>query len=147
MEIKHILEYEKKQLRKIQKFQLPSSFKTIGIIITVLASVALIGLGIFVEDALTFKLLAKKAMLIGLLLASVSKDKIEDELTISLRSQSYTLAFIVGVVYAMIQPDVNYFVVNLFSNGDSYTELSSFQVLWFMLVIQLCIFTLLKKVR
>jgi len=147
MEINHILESERKQLRKIQKFQLPTSFKTIGIITTVLASVALIALGVFVEDAVTFKLLAKKAMLIGLLIASVAKDKTEDELTILLRSQSYTLAFVIGVVYAMVQPDVNYFVGSLFSNGESYAELSSFQVLWFMLMIQLCIFTLLKKVR
>lgn len=147
MKVAQILECESKQLRKIQNFQLPTIFKTIGIAVTILGMVAIFGVGFFIEDAVSTKLLIKKVMLIGLLCASISRDTIEDELSISLRSQSYALAFVMAVVYAIIQPEINHFVGNLFSNGKGYVELSSFEVLWFMLVVQLCIFTLLKKVR
>ena len=83
-----------------------------------------------------------------MLVMSVSKDKIEDEMTISLRAQSYAIAFIVGVVYALIMPYVEFGVSNVVnSGGEVYKDLGDFQVLLFMLMIQLMFYHTLKRYR
>ena len=83
-----------------------------------------------------------------MLLMSVSKDKIEDEMTVSLRAQSYTVAFIVGVVYALVMPYVEFGVSNVVhSGGEVYKDLGDFQVLLFMLMIQLMFYHTLKRYR
>lgn len=87
-------------------------------------------------------------MLIGMLIISLSKDKIEDEMTISLRAQSYAIAFIVGVLYALVMPYVEFGVSNVVhSGGEAYKELGDFQVLLFMLMIQLMFYHTLKRYR
>jgi hypothetical protein len=39
-----------------------------------------------------------------MLLMSLSKDK-EEDVTITLRSQSYAIAFVIGVVYSLVMPN------------------------------------------
>ena len=87
-------------------------------------------------------------MLISLLVVSLSKDKDEDEMLKLIRMQSYAIAFITGVLYAIIQPVANYVVALIIeSNKAGFGALGEFQVLFFMLMIQLFIFNYLKKMR
>ena len=76
---------------------------------------------------------------------SVSKEKIEDEYIDSLRSQSYRLAFILAIVYALVQPIVNFVVAYVLNQDDDIKSFSYFQVLFFMLIVQLLYFWKLKK--
>jgi len=78
-------------------------------------------------------------------LISVSKEKIEDEYIDSLRSQSYRLAFILAIVYALVQPIVNFAVSYVLQQDDEYESFNYFQVLFFMLIVQLLFFWKLKK--
>jgi hypothetical protein len=84
-------------------------------------------------------------LLIGLLLISVSKEKIEDEYIDSLRSQSYRLAFILAIVYALLQPIVNVVVSYVLQQDNEYEGFNYFQVLFFMLIVQILFFWKLKK--
>jgi hypothetical protein len=94
------------------------------------------------------KHLLQKTLLIGMLLMSISKDKQEDEMTITLRAQSYAIAFVIGVVYALIMPYVELGVSNVVhSGGEAYKDLGDFQVLLFMLMIQLMFYHNLKRYR
>tara|TARA_R110002073_G_scaffold152805_1_gene307724 strand:- start:285 stop:656 length:372 start_codon:yes stop_codon:yes gene_type:complete len=99
-------------------------------------------------DTEWLKLLLQKTLLIGLLVMSISKDKEEDEMTITLRSQSYAIAFVIGVVYALVMPYVEFGVDSVIeSNVSEFKNLGDFQVLLFMLMIQLLFFHNLKRYR
>ena len=101
-----------------------------------------------VSDTEWFKLLFQKTLLVGMLIMSISKDKIEDEMTIQLRAQSYMYAFVLGVIYALIMPYVEFGVSNVVNNGgEAYKDLGDFQVLLFMLMIQLMFYHNLKRYR
>ena len=89
-----------------------------------------------------------KNTLVGMLIMSISKDKVEDEMTIQLRAQSYMIAFILGVIYALVMPYVEFGVSNMVHNGGKvYKDLGDFQVLLFMLLIQLMFYHNLKRYR
>lgn len=99
-------------------------------------------------DTEWLKLLVQKTLLIGLLIMSISKDKEEDEMTITLRSQSYAVAFVIGVVYALLMPYVEFGVGSVVkSNTAELKNLGDFQVLLFMLMIQLLFYHNLKRFR
>ncbi|QTE23370.1 hypothetical protein [Polaribacter cellanae] len=65
-------------------------------------------------------------ILFGMLLISISKDKIEDEFIESLRSQSYRIAFILGILYSLLQPFINYGVDLLFDKNGTMESFSYF---------------------
>ncbi|WP_412985837.1 hypothetical protein [Pontimicrobium sp. IMCC45349] len=143
------IDCERKQFKKMLNFRLSHTFLKIGIAIVV-ASI----IGMFVRafaldgDTETLKELFKKTLLIGMLIMSVSKDKEEDEMTNALRAQSYSIAFIVGVLYALIMPYVEFGVSNVVNNGgENFKDLGDFQVLLFMLMIQLLFYHNLKRYR
>ena len=77
----------------------------------------------------------------------LSKEKIEDELIEVLRSKSYALAFIIGVLYTLFQPLANFIVDFVLGKQDTPTEIGYVQVLLFMLLIQVGFFELLKRTR
>lgn len=84
--------------------------------------------------------------MICFLIISISKEKIEDEYIDSLRAQSYSLAFILSVVYSLIQPLINYSVdVLLNEEPKEFYDFSYFQVLFFMLVVQIMFFSHMKR--
>jgi len=56
--------------------------------------------------------------------------------------------FVTGVVYAIIMPYVEYGVSNfVHSGGEALKDLGDFQVLLFMLMVQLMCYHVLKKNR
>jgi hypothetical protein len=114
----------------------------------VISIIALIAGKFLFADYHTLRLLIKNLLLISLLLVSISRDKVEDELTLVLRLQSYGFAFIAGVVYAMVQPIANLLVESIISAETvTFTELDVKQVLFFMLLLQLFYFNLTKRMR
>ncbi|MBT8265872.1 MAG: hypothetical protein KJO41_10535 [Bacteroidia bacterium] len=148
MKKKSISECERDQFNKLIKLRLPNAFKTVGLIIAVLAFLSMFGRKLLIEgDAELYKSISRQALLIGLLLMSISKDKIEDEMTYSLRMQSYGFAFILGVLYAMMMPYVDYGVSNaLKPEGETLKNLGDFQILIFMLMIQLMFYHTSKRI-
>jgi hypothetical protein len=69
-------------------------------------------------------------------------------MTLTLRAQSYAIAFVLGVVYALVMPYVEFGVSNVVNNGgEAYKPLGDFQVLLFMLMIQLLFYHNLKRYR
>jgi L-asparagine transporter-like permease len=92
------------------------------------------------------KTILKNTMLIGLLVVTISKEKIEDEFIENLRSKSFSLAFILGVVYVLVQPLINYVVAMLVEpKKASFENLGDFQILWFLLIVYLTAFWSLKR--
>ncbi|MCK5678701.1 MAG: hypothetical protein KAH72_09540, partial [Flavobacteriaceae bacterium] len=133
-----ILDCERSRIEKMIKFQLPNKYIKIGIGIFLATFLSFIVLKIMGLNSEFTKLILRSIMLVSLLVISVSKDKEEDEMVKLIRVQSYALAFVIGVLFAVIQPVINYlvsFVVN--TDKTIYSNLGDFQVLIFMLMIQL----------
>ena len=149
MSTRKIIECENKRFGKLINFRLPANFLKIGITISLVAIVMMFVRAFAMEGETEWlKLLLQKTLLIGMLIMSVSKDKEEDEMTITLRSQSYAIAFVIGVVYALIMPYVEFGVDTVVkSNATELKNLEDFQVLLFMLMIQLLFFHNLKRYR
>jgi hypothetical protein len=140
---RRVCERERNQLEKMNKFQLDNQFKRIGFIIAITAFVLMI-FRRYIDDSEWIKPILHGILLIGLLVISLSKEKIEDEFVDSLRSQSYRLAFIIAIVYSLAQPLVNYGVAVLLNQDDELKSFDYFQVLFFMLIVQLMFFWKLK---
>jgi hypothetical protein len=147
MDLNKFSECERKRFIKIINFRLPYRFLIIGIVIGFVSIIMMFIRKFALEgDIEWLRELTKKGLLIGMLLMSISKDKIEDEMTISLRSQSYALAFVIGVIYTLIMPYVEFGVDRVLNPGsESFKDLGGFQILTFMLLIQLMFYHLLKK--
>ena len=149
MNMKKIMECEQRQFRKLANFRLSSKFMNVGIAIGTM-SIVMIFVRTFAlgDDTEWLKLLIQKTLLIGLLIMSISKDKEEDEMVVALRSQSYAIAFVIGVVYALVMPYIEFGVDSaIASNVSEFKNLGDFQVLLFMLMIQLLFFHSLKRFR
>ncbi|WP_339754557.1 hypothetical protein [uncultured Winogradskyella sp.] len=149
MKTEKFIECERNKFQKLINIRLPHRFMLVGITIALLSIVMMfVRAFAMVGDTLWLKLLLQKTVLIGMLILSLSKDKIEDEMTISLRAQSYAIAFVIGVLYALIMPYVEFGVSNaVHSGGESFKDLGDFQVLLFMLIIQLMFYHNLKRYR
>ena len=77
---------------------------------------------------------------------AISKEKIEDEMIVNLRSKAFSFAFICGVIYALVQPYINYGVASMVAPEKAvYEEFGAFIILWFMLTIHLMFFHVLKR--
>jgi hypothetical protein len=141
-----ICERERSQLEKMNTFQLAHSYKKVGYIIAIATFVAMIARKYF-EDSEWIRPILHGVLLIGFLLISVSKEKLEDEFIDSLRAQSYRLAFIMAIVYSLGQPLVNFGVAFLFNQNEEMKSFNYFQVLFFMLIVQLLYFWKLKRLN
>lgn len=142
--MKKILEYDRRLFRRLRQFQLPHQWKRIGLSIAIIAFVIMIGMR-FVDEPAWVKPLLANIMLIGLLIISISKEKVEDEMMASVRAQSYGIAFVCGVIYAIVQPYINFGVAWLLRSDNPSTDMSYFQVLVFMLIVQLLFFRQFKR--
>ncbi len=149
MDAKKIMDCERNRFYKLINFRLPHRFMAIGIAIVLLSIVMMFVRAFAMEgDTQWLKLLLQKTVLVGMLIMSLSKDKIEDEMTVSLRAQSYAIAFVIGVIYALVMPYVEFGVSNaVHSGGEAFKDLGDFQVLLFMLMIQLMFYHNLKRYR
>lgn len=139
-------ERERSYIKKMNKFQLNHKFKKVGYVI----SFSIFGLMIakkFFDEPDWIKPFLNGLLLVGLLFISLSKEKIEDEYIDSLRSQSYRLAFILVILYSLIQPFINYGIGLLFDEKEKLQSLNYFEILFYMLIVQLMFFWQLKKLN
>lgn len=149
MDAKQFIDCERKRFDKLINFRLPHRFMYIGIAIAALSIVGMFIRAFVLEgDTALLKTTLQKTILVGLLLISISKDRIEDEMTIQLRSQSYMVAFIIGVIYALAMPYIEFGISNaVHAGGETLRSLGDFQVLLFMLMVQLMFYHNLKRFR
>ena len=145
----NFIECERKGLNKLINFRLPYYFYKLGRAIIGVSIVMMFVRAFALDgDQEVLKEVLKKMLLVGMLLMSIAKDKDEDELIVKLRMQSYTYAFVIGVIYALVMPYVDLGVSNLVhGGGEVYKDLGDFQVLIFMLLVQLMCFSALKRMR
>ncbi len=147
MNLKSLLECERKSLMKISKYQLPNGFKKIGLGILIISFISLFS-NKFLADSEAIRIFSKYGMLIGFLIISVSKEKIEDELITKIRMQSYTFSFVFGVFFSLLQPFINYSVDSIFQSGEAvFKDNGDFQILWLLLSVQVLFFEFLKKLH
>ena len=148
MGLNKVTECERTKLESfLDKFQLPNSFKKVGIAIFLLSFVVLTIIKFADNEPLWLRPALKQAMLVGLLMISISREKIEDELIQILRSKSYALAFIIGVIYIMLQPLTNELINFILGTAEAPDNMGYVQVLLFMLLIQVGFFEVLKRNR
>lgn len=146
MNMSKIMECESRQLNKMQL--LPNRYKKLGFILLIISITALVLLRITRPTQDIFNDICKSFILLSMIIISVTKEKNEDEYTIILRGKSYVLAFIIGAIYAILQPYINLGVAALLSPEKAvFAEMKSFVIIWFMLFIQLGFYYLLRYTR
>lgn len=100
-----------KQIKTNFRF-LPAYFKKIGLLVIVLTIVMLIVIRLM-HISLTqsqkelLRITGSRLCLSGLFLFALSRNKTEDEMTISFRVQAMVFAFIFGVISVIISPFIN----------------------------------------
>ncbi|MCF8716427.1 hypothetical protein JM658_16485 [Joostella atrarenae] len=148
MNVKSFMECERKSLEKMKRYQLPNRFKKIGIGIVIISLVTFFVNKFSIEN-IDLKLIAKYGILIGLLLISISKERIEDELITSLRMQSYTFAFITGVIITLLTNPLFNYIANIISqkHQENFQEVGDWKILWILLFIQVFYFEFLKRMN
>ena len=99
-----ITDNEYNSLSKILNFRLPNGFRKFGIISACLILAFLIAYKFIGSDALIMKDFLRSLILLFLLLASLSKDKLEDEYSRHIRYQSILIATVFTTVYAILIP-------------------------------------------
>ncbi len=147
MDSKKIMDCERTKIEKWSRFQLPNRWKTIGVLLCIALFVTAIVLKFTEFEVGWFKGVLRRGILIGLLIISISKDKNEDEMIVSLRSKAYTLAFIFGVVFTLVQPLLEYLIHNFVFEANPNNTFSYFEVLSFMLMMHIVFFEVLKRNR
>ena len=137
-------EAERKRAYKWANFQLPHQWKRVA----VWAFWLILGLMLFkkfVGGPEWVRPILKNAMVLALLAISISKEKIEDEFIVSLRSLSFRWAFIMGAVYSVVQPFINYGADVALGKEHPELDTGAFPVLIFMLLVQLLFFHQIKR--
>lgn len=140
-----ICESEKRRLNKLNKFQLSHKFKKIGWSLFAITFLLMIARKLFDIEPSWIKPLLKNVMIFSLLLVSLAKDKIEDEMIEKLRAQSYRLAFIIGVFYSFTLPYIGYAVDFLLGKEDVALDNDYFTIMLSMLAVQIMFFATLKR--
>ena len=135
--------------RKIRKKEfglLPVYFRKIGLVVMILAFVPAIivkamNLELMQTQKEMFRVLTLNAVILGLLFFAWSRDKIEDEMTLSIRLKSMSVSFIFAVLIVIIMPFVDF----LFK--DPIVVLTGQHVVISMLFFYLIMYYLQKRGR
>lgn len=136
-------------LYKILNFRLPNGFKKVGIIGAILIFISLIAYKFIGGNTSIVKDILRTSILLFLLIASVSKDRFEDEYSRHIRFQSFVIAFIFAAAYYILIPLIAIMLdfVIIYFKGDgsvSFYENSAFEILFTMLGMQLLCYQGLK---
>lgn len=136
---------ESKRIKKQLKF-LPNYFKKLGVVIIVLSLIPPIiikslNIEIIQSQRDLLKIITLDLLILGLFLIGMSRDKVEDEMTIDIRLKAMAWTFSWAVIYVILQP----FVYLLFK--DPVQDLTGQQVVVSMLFVYMIMFYLQKKGR
>ena len=138
-------------IEKINKFigyQLPNKFKIVGLVLFITSILSIIVFESFFGNSKYYGLLdriAQTGLVLGLLIISISKEKMEDELMIKIRMQSYNYAVMGAVLLYLIMPFVNYALYFNNSYTPKMNGSKDVAVLALLLTIQILTFRKLKK--
>ncbi len=116
---------------------LPTYFKKVAFGI-MLISALLVVLSISKSlpiDKEIIKTVAKSGFLISLLLLVITRNKIEDELTLRIRLKAFSSSFIFGVVMVIIDPFINLLFDGNFLSDKGVTELLISMFFFYFLMI------------
>ena len=149
MNVEARIDRNRKNIDKLRKLQLPNKVKKYGWALFILGFIAMF-LFAFLETAknTNLKLIAKYSMLVGLLIVSISKEKVEDELMKSLRMLSFTFAFIFAVLITITNPLFSYLANFVFTEQQEvFSGIGDWMILWLLLSVQVFYFESLKKMH
>jgi hypothetical protein len=138
-------------IEKIDKYisyKLPHKFKAIGLIISITSWVSLILIEIYFGDDKYFDLFKRIAItivILGLLIISTSREKIEDELIAKIRMQSYHFAVLGTILLYLIMPFFDFTIVSIFSSMPKIEGSKDVSILICLLITQILTFRTLKK--
>ena len=139
-------------IEKIDKFagyQLPNKFKIVGLVVVIVSILSIVtSLKIYILDVKyheLFERIALSVSVIGLLIISISREKIEDELIGKIRMQSYNYAVIVTVLVYLTLPFIHFTIVSIFSSMPKIEGSKDVSVLAVLLMSQIFTFRKLKK--
>ncbi len=140
-----VLECEEKNLEKLRRIQLPNWFKKIGVVLVIMAFAMLV-INKLVFDSELLRSSLKHSILVGLLVISLSREKIEDERIVNLRMRSFMFAFLIGVLFALLTPILAYLIDIIIGNEPtSYEPIGDFVILWQLLTMQIISFEVFKR--
>ena len=92
-----------------------------------------------------FERIALSVSVIGLLIISISREKIEDELIAKIRMQSYHYAVLGTVLFYLAIPFVHFIIELLLSDKPTIEGSKDVSVLGVLLMMQILTFRKLKK--
>ena len=104
---------------------LPRNFKKVAFGIMLISGllVVLYILKVLMIDKEIVKTIAKSGFLISLLLLVITRNKIEDELTLRIKLKALSASFIYGVVIVILEPFINLLFDGSFLQDKGVTEL------------------------
>ena len=145
-------ENEYSRLLKIINFRLAPSFKKIGLIGAIFLLSCLIISKFLGIESLIGKDVLRTLVLLFMLMASMSKDSLEDEFNKHIRLQSYALAFACSAIYAITLPLIaivlDWVITAVTGDGQvSFYEVSAFEVLFMLMGLQILFFHTIKKLE
>lgn len=134
------------KIKKKKGVLLPEYFKKIGIAVMILAFVPAVvvksmGFEMLPLQKEFFKVFTLNAFILGLLFVAMSRDKIEDEMTIYIRLKAMAFSFFWAVSFVIIRP----FVDLLFK--DPIEAITGQGVVMSMLLVYLMIYYVTKRGR
>ena len=139
-------------IEKIDKFtgyQLPNKFKIVGLVLFITSILSIItSLKLYMLDIKyheLFERIALSGSVLGLLIISISREKIEDELIGKIRMQSYNYAVIMTVLVYLTLPFIHFTIVSIFSSMPTIEGSKDVSVLGVLLMSQIFTFRKLKK--
>jgi hypothetical protein len=149
MESKAKQEGDIEKIDKFTGYQLPNKFKIVGLVLFITSILSIItSLKLYMLDIKyheLFERIALSGSVLGLLIISISREKIEDELIGKIRMQSYNYAVIVTVLIYLILPFIHFTIVSIFSSMPKIEGSKDVSVLGVLLMSQIFTFRKLKK--
>jgi L-asparagine transporter-like permease len=136
-------------VNKFTNFQIHNKFKIIGFVICVVTILLIVTSfkNYFIDEKFheLFERVVLSFMVVGMLIVSISREKIEDELTSKIRLQSYYYAGLVTVIVYLILPFIHFILECAFSSTPTMNGSGDLSILLFLLFIQIITFRRLKK--
>lgn len=148
MQLKSKQEGDIEKIEKYTSFQLPNRFKIVGLVLFILSFISVPIISIYLENDKyqdLFERIALTGSVLGLLIISISKEKIEDELIAKIRMQSYNYAVIGTILFYLIIPFINYILFFSLSSGHKIEGSKDVAVLAVLLFMQIITFRKLKR--
>ena len=143
---------EHTSLMKIINYRLPHVFKKVGIGVALAIFIFLLLYKFYGANTLIIKDMLRTTMLLFLFLATMSKERFEDEFVAYIRAQSYILSFVCAIAYSIIIPLISFgldiLITNITGDGEvNFHATSAFGVMFMLTCFQLLFYTVLKKLE